>query len=80
MVNDPGLREWQLTMHSIDKLLPGDVAFVAAPAQPVSPRTLGMLENDFEPLEVATYGSYVDNSTSTPYRPRETVASTEGER
>jgi hypothetical protein len=42
-------------MHSIDKLLPGDVAFVAAPAQPVLPRTLGMLEDDFEPLEVATY-------------------------
>jgi hypothetical protein len=42
-------------MHSIDKLLPGDVAFVAAPAEPVLPRTLGMLENDFEHLEVATY-------------------------
>src|SRR2546425_1342771 len=42
-------------MHRIDKLLPGDVAFVAAPAEPVLPRTLGMLENDFEPLEVATY-------------------------
>src|SRR4030095_7665625 len=26
------------------------------------------------------FGSYVDNSTSTPYRPRETVAYTEGER
>ena len=55
MVNDPGFREWQLTMHRIDKLLPGDVAFVAAPAEPVLPRTLGLLENDFEHLEVATY-------------------------
>ena len=42
-------------MHRIDKLLPGDVAFVAAPAEPVLPRTLGMLENDFEHLAVATY-------------------------
>jgi hypothetical protein len=41
-------------MHSIDKLLPGDVAFVAAPAQPVWPRTLGLLDNDFAHLEVAT--------------------------
>ena len=54
-MNDPGFREWQLTMHSIDTLLPGDVAFVAAPAQPVLPRPLGMLENDFEHLAVATY-------------------------
>ena len=67
-------------MHSIDKLLPGDVAFVAAPAQPVLPRTLGMLENDFEHLEVATYGSYIDNRPSAPYGPWQTVAYAEGER
>ena len=34
-----------------------------------------ILENFF-----THFGSYVDNSTSTPYRPRETVAYTEGER
>src|SRR5215216_6777860 len=32
------------------------------------------------PGEFTHFASYVDNRTSTPYRPRETVASTEGER
>src|SRR5438132_1499220 len=31
-------------------------------------------------VPITENGSYVDNSTSTPYRPRETVAFTEGER
>ena len=37
------------------KLLPVYVALVAARAQPVLPRTLGMLEDHFEHLEIATY-------------------------
>jgi hypothetical protein len=42
-------------MDGIDTLLPGYVALVAAPAEPVLPGTLGMLEGHFEPLEIATY-------------------------
>ena len=42
VVHAPGFREWQRTMHSIDTRLPGAVACVAAPAQPVVLRTLGM--------------------------------------
>jgi hypothetical protein len=40
-------------MPSIDQLLPGEGAILAAPAQPVWPRTLGRLANDFAPLAVA---------------------------
>ncbi|HSX82443.1 MAG TPA: hypothetical protein VLQ80_28260, partial [Candidatus Saccharimonadia bacterium] len=36
-------------------LLPVYVARVAARAEPVVPRTLGRLEDHFEPREVATY-------------------------
>jgi hypothetical protein len=41
-------------MDGIHKLLPAYVAFVAASAQPVAPSPLGVLEDHFEPLEIAT--------------------------
>src|SRR2546422_4730934 len=41
-------------MYRIDKLLPVEVALVAASAQPVLPSSLGILEDRFEHLEVAT--------------------------
>jgi hypothetical protein len=40
--------------QGLDTLLPVEVALVAASAQPVAPSSLGMLEDDFTPLEVAT--------------------------
>ena len=50
-----GFGSGSLLTHGILKLLPVYVALVAAPAQPVVPSTLGMLEDHFEHLEVATY-------------------------
>ena len=41
-------------MDGFPKLLPAYVARVAASAQPVAPSPLGMLEDPFEPLEIAT--------------------------
>jgi hypothetical protein len=43
-----------LTEEALE-LLPVYVARVATPAQPVLPSTLGVLEDHFKPLEVATY-------------------------
>ena len=55
VVNDPGLWKRKFLPYGLDKLLPVHLALVAPPAQPVSPSMLGMLEDDFKPLEVATY-------------------------
>jgi hypothetical protein len=41
-------------MNGLHKLLPAYVALVAASAQPVAPSPLGMLEDHFEPFEIAT--------------------------
>ena len=46
--------EPQFLTHGTLKLLPVEVARVAASAPPVLPSSLGMLEDRFEPLEVAT--------------------------
>ena len=54
-MNDSGFRQRQFVTEETLKLLPVYVARVAARAEPVVPRTLGMLEDHFEPLEVATY-------------------------
>ena len=55
VVEDSGFRQRQLLTYETLKLLPVDVALVAARAEPVVPSTLAMLENPFEHLEVATY-------------------------
>ena len=55
VVNDPGFWKRKFLPYGLDKLLPVHVAFVAPPAQPVSPSTLGMLEDACKRLEVATY-------------------------
>ena len=49
-----GFGSGSLLTEDIHKLLPVYVALVAASAQPVAPSPLGMLEDHFEPLEVAT--------------------------
>ena len=51
VVHDPGFWKRQFAMDGLHKLLPAYVALVAASAQPVLPSSLGMLEDDFEPLE-----------------------------
>ena len=55
VVHDPGCRQRQFLTEGTLKLLPVEVARVAAPAQPILPSTLGRLEDHFKPLEVATY-------------------------
>ncbi len=54
-VNDPRLWKRPCMTPGVVELLPVYVARVAAPAQPVLPSTLGMLENHFKHLEIATY-------------------------
>ena len=54
-VNDPGLGKRTLLTQGLFILLPVYVALVAASAQPVLPSSLGVLEEDFEPLKIATY-------------------------
>ena len=54
-VNDPGLGKRKLLTQGLFILLPVYVALVAASAQPVLPSSLGVLEDDFEPLKIATY-------------------------
>ena len=53
-VNDPGLGKRQLLTQGLFILLPVYVARVAASAQPVLPSALGVLEEDFAPLKIAT--------------------------
>jgi hypothetical protein len=53
-MNDPGLWQRQLLTQGALKLLPVEVALVAASAQPVLPSSLGILEDRFEPLEITT--------------------------
>ena len=50
-----GLGSASFFRKEVDKLLPAYVARVAASAQPVAPSPLGMLEDHFEPLEIAPY-------------------------
>ena len=54
-MEDAGLRQRPLLTYETLKLLPVYVALVAARAEPVVASALEMLENHFEPLEVATY-------------------------
>ena len=54
-VNDPGFGKRKLLTQGLFILLPVYVALVAARAEPIVPSPLGMLENHFEHLEVATY-------------------------
>jgi hypothetical protein len=53
-MNDPGLWKQQFLTNGTRKLLPVEVALVAASAQPVLPSSLGILEDRFEHLDVAT--------------------------
>src|SRR5438132_1664243 len=53
-MNDPGWWKQQFLTHGTRKLLPVEVALVAASAQPVWPSSLGILADRFEPLAVAT--------------------------
>ena len=53
-VNDPGLGKRKVLTQGLCILLPGYVARVAASAPPVLPRSLGVLEEDFAPLHIAT--------------------------
>src|SRR5437763_5923633 len=53
-MNDPGVWQQQLLTNGTRKLLPVEVALVAASAQPVVPSALGRLADRFEPLDVAT--------------------------
>src|SRR5262245_10220884 len=53
-MNEPGLWQRPLLTNGALKLLPVEVALVAASAQPVWPSSLGILENRFEPRAMAT--------------------------
>ena len=53
VVHDPGLRERQFFLEGRDTLLPASVARVAASAQPIAPRPLGMRADHFAPLDIA---------------------------
>ena len=54
-MNDPGFGKRKLLTQGLFILLPVYVALVAASAQPVLPSSLGVFEDDFEPLKIATY-------------------------
>src|SRR4030095_14826010 len=54
VVNNPGFRKRQFALDGVHELLPAYVALVATSAQPVAPSPLGMLEDRFEPLGIAT--------------------------
>src|SRR5882672_11831056 len=53
-MNDPGWWKPQLLTHGTRKLLPVEVALVAASAPPVVPSSLGLLADRCEPRAVAT--------------------------
>lgn len=52
---DPGFWPCYLLTEGTLKLLPVSGALVATPAQPVVPSPLGMLDDPFQHLDVATY-------------------------
>ena len=53
-VHDPGLGKRPWLTHGLCIRLPVSVARVAASAPPVLPSALGVLDEDFEPLHIAT--------------------------
>jgi hypothetical protein len=54
VVHDSGFGQRELLTENTLKLLPVDVARVAARAEPIVSSPRGMLKDDFAPLEVAT--------------------------